>query len=224
MTEADRNVKVCGRTEVGRPTCDLTDVAERAFRGAPLDGVSRRRSTTVDDGRPSAVEQNLGVQPLACPLHRVAARHSAQELNMKGLNRAFFIGPVAADPEVRSTAGGLAVVRFAIGTPVARKVEGGWEEETHWHKVVAFGKDGEFLARYAHKGDPVAVECAIRQNRWTDKDGKVHFDTSFVVERICWLGRKASRVATAGGEAREEAPLPPPPSDPPAVADSEIPF
>lgn len=141
---------------------------------------------------------------------------------MKGLNRAFFIGPVAADPEARSTAGGLAVVRLAIGTPVVRKSENGWDEEMHWHKVVAFGKDGEFLARYAHKGDPIAVECAIRQNRWTDKEGKTHFDTSFVIERICWLGRKATRAA--GAETREEAPPPPPPSEPAMVAEEEIPF
>ncbi len=109
---------------------------------------------------------------------------------MKGLNRAFFIGRVGHEPEVRSTAAGLAVVRVSVGVPNAKKVNGEWEEEMEWHRLVAFGKEGEFVARYGHKGDPLAVECSVRNNRWTDKEGKLHYDTNFVIDRILWLGSR----------------------------------
>jgi single-stranded DNA-binding protein len=44
----------------------------------------------------------------------------------------------------------------------------------------------------AHKGDVLAVECAIRPNRWTDKEGQVRYDVSLIVERILWVQSKRS--------------------------------
>lgn len=145
---------------------------------------------------------------------------------MKGLNRAFFIGRLGNEPEVRSTAGGLAVVRMAIGTPHARKVNGEWEEEMEWHRLVSFGKDGEFLARYGHKGDPLAVECSVRHNRWQDKEGRMHYETNFVIDRILWLG---SRRTPASAEVPVSAPPEPaevgnPPAPPEGETDERIPF
>lgn len=142
---------------------------------------------------------------------------------MKGLNRAFFIGRVGNEPEVRATAGGLAVVRLSVGVPHARKVNGEWEEEMEWHRLVAFGKEGEFVARYGHKGDPLAVECSVRNNRWTDKEGKVHYDTNFVIDRILWLGsrRAAAPVVEAQAEAQADPSSEPIPAP---EADEAIPF
>jgi single-strand DNA-binding protein len=142
---------------------------------------------------------------------------------MKGLNRAFFIGRIGHEPELRSTAAGMAVVRVSVGTPHARKVNGAWEEEMEWHRLVAFGQQGEFIAKYAHKGDPLATECYVRHNKWTDKEGKLHFDTSFVIDKILWLGRKNAVMADApAAEASSETP--PPPASTGNDGQEEIPF
>ncbi len=145
---------------------------------------------------------------------------------MKGLNRAFFIGRVGHDPEVRSTAGGLAVVRVSVGVPHARKVNGEWEEEMEWHRLTAFGKEGEFVARYGHKGDPLAVECSVRNNKWTDKEGKIHYDTNFVIDRILWLGsRRVGAAPTIDATPTDRQPAVSTEEEPIALGgEEEVPF
>lgn len=111
---------------------------------------------------------------------------------MKGLNRAYLIGHVGHDPELRNTATGLPYLKVSMATPNARKINEEWVDTPDWHRLTAFGKDAEFLSRVAHKGDVLAVECAIRPNRWTDKDGQVRYDVSLIVERILWVQSKRS--------------------------------
>lgn len=106
---------------------------------------------------------------------------------MNGLNKAFFIGRLGQEPELRSTPAGVTLVRFSLATPHSRKVGDEWKEETDWHRITSFGSNAEYLAKYAHKGDAAAIECAVRQNKWTDKEGKVHYETNFVVDRVLWL-------------------------------------
>lgn len=134
---------------------------------------------------------------------------------MKGLNRAYLIGHIGHDPEIRNTATGLPFLKLSMATPNARKINEEWVDTPDWHRLTAFGSDAEFLARVAHKGDVLAVECAIRPNRWTDKEGQVRYDVSLIVERILWVqNRRAGETvhATERKEDRKEEPS------------SEIPF
>ena len=141
---------------------------------------------------------------------------------MVGLNKTFFIGRLGQDPELRSTATGTPLVRLSVATPHSRKVGEEWKEETDWHKVVAFGGNAEYLARYAHKGDALAIECTVRENKWTDKENKTHFETSIICERVLWLFSKPKTLDAPGTTA---VPMPPAP-EPAADADNvdEIPF
>lgn len=126
---------------------------------------------------------------------------------MNGLNKAFFLGRLGADPESRTTHSGSVVVRLSVGTPNARKVNEDWVEGVDWHRLTFFGKDTDYLMKYAHKGDSICVECSIRPNKWTDAEGKAHFDIDFVGQRIFWLqgrGRAVQLSGEAGGESNGE--------------------
>ncbi len=109
---------------------------------------------------------------------------------MKGLNKAYLIGHIGQDPELRTTAAGLHIAKVSIATPHAKKVQGEWIETPDWHRVTSFGKTAEFLAKYAKKGDTLAIECAIRPTKWTDKENVVHFEIQLHVERVLWLNGK----------------------------------
>jgi single-strand DNA-binding protein len=106
---------------------------------------------------------------------------------MNGLNKAFLIGNLGRDPELRATATGLPVVKLALATRHAKKVNDQWVDTPDWHRVTGFGKEAEYLSRVAHKGDGLAVECAIRPRKWTDKEGKTHYEVDLIVERVLWV-------------------------------------
>lgn len=131
---------------------------------------------------------------------------------MQGLNKAYLIGHIGQDPELRSTAGGKNILKLSIATPRSRKVGDEWV----WHRLTLFDKQAEFVANYAHKGDVVAVECSIRPGKWTDQENKVHYVVDLVVERVLWLNNKPK---TRGPQ--EDAP---PMDDAPPHEDDDAPI
>ena len=109
---------------------------------------------------------------------------------MKGLNKAYLIGHIGQDPELRTTAGGKQLVKLSLATSNARKVNDEWIDTPDWHRLTFWDKQAEFISNYARKGDVLAVECAIRPNKWTDKDNVVHYEVNLFVERVLWLNGK----------------------------------
>lgn len=54
----------------------------------------------------------------------------------KGLNKAFLLGHVGKDPEVRSTNGGTIVASFSLATAERQKDgQGNWQDRTEWHNL-----------------------------------------------------------------------------------------
>ncbi|MSQ01037.1 MAG: single-stranded DNA-binding protein [Myxococcales bacterium] len=126
---------------------------------------------------------------------------------MNGLNKAYFIGHLGRDPEPRTTPGGTTLVRLSLATPHARKDGENWVDTPDWHRLTAFGKTAESLLRNAHKGDMIAVESVIRPNRWTDKDGKTHYEVNLYVERVLWISQKRRATAAVATDVGPEIPV-----------------
>ena len=116
---------------------------------------------------------------------------------MKGLNKAYLIGHVGQDVELRTTASGKRVARVSLATPNTRKIGEEWVDVPDWHRLVAFDKEAEFLADYARKGGTLAVECAIRPNKWTDRDNVTRYEVQLVVDRVLWLNVPKSNTPPA---------------------------
>lgn len=122
---------------------------------------------------------------------------------MNGLNKAYLLGRLGADPEARVSATGKKVVKLSLATPNRVKVGDEWTDMTDWHRLTAFDRDADYLERSAHKGDALCVECSIRPNKWTDQDGKTHHEVNLVVQRIHWLqsrSRSTEAAATRTGD------------------------
>lgn len=139
---------------------------------------------------------------------------------MRGLNKAYLIGHIGQDPELRATPGGAQVMKLSLATQSARKVGNEWVETPDWHKLTFWDKDAEFIAKYAHKGDVLAVECALKTNKWTDKEGHPRSTVDLKVERILWLN--GARRGAAADTPQAVTPPPPSPAGEPDV--DGIPF
>ena len=61
-------------------------------------------------------------------------------------------------------------------------------EETQWHQIVAWGKQGEACAQYLKKGHSVYVEGMIRSRNWSTKEGSTRTSFEIHSENISFLG------------------------------------
>jgi single-strand DNA-binding protein len=93
------------------------------------------------------------------------------------------VGNLSKNPELVSKAD-TSYTRFClIGNDYAGKDEEGNSREavtSLW--FVAFGGLGEAIANNARKGDQLILKARIRSNNWTDEQGEMQYDYSYVVE------------------------------------------
>jgi single-strand DNA-binding protein len=104
---------------------------------------------------------------------------------MASLNRVTIIGNLGGDPESRDTANST-VCNFTVAT--SEKVNG--EDQTEWHRVVAWGKTAEACQKYLSKGASVYVDGKIQTRKW-EKDGVTRYSTEIVARQVQFLGGKA---------------------------------
>ena len=113
---------------------------------------------------------------------------------MRGMNKAYLMGHIGHEPELRTAASGMAVLKLNVATPGGRKVDGQWVDQPDWHRVTLFEKNAEYVARFAHKGDAIALECTIRPSKWTDRENVVRYEVNLLVDKVVWLSSKPRAV------------------------------
>ncbi len=86
------------------------------------------------------------------------------------MNKVFLIGNLTRDPELTETAGGIKICRFSIA--VNRNYSGSdGERKTDFFNCVAWRGLGETVARFAKKGNKVAVCGSIELRNYEDSQG-----------------------------------------------------
>ena len=86
------------------------------------------------------------------------------------MNKVFLIGNLTRDPELSETTSGVSLCRFSIA--VNRSYSGaGGERQTDFFNCVAWRGLGENVARYAKKGNKVAVSGSIELRNYEDNQG-----------------------------------------------------
>jgi len=116
---------------------------------------------------------------------------------MASVNKAILIGRLGADPEIRYTPKGTAVTNLRIATTYRfTNTEGQSEDQTEWHRIVAFGKLAEICGKYLAKGKQVYFEGRIQTREWEDRDGNRRWTTEIVAQQMIMLGspRDAQQV------------------------------
>jgi len=101
----------------------------------------------------------------------------------KGINLVVLTGRLGADPELRHSQSGTAVVNLRLAIPMSVKnASGDWEERTEWVPCVAFGKRAEVLSQYARKGSLLTITGSLRSRSWEKDDGSKGYATEVLVE------------------------------------------
>ena len=144
------------------------------------------------------------------------------------MNKVFLIGNLTRDPERTETSSGVAICRFAIA--VNRNYSGAdGERKTDFFNVTAWRGLGENVARYAKKGNKVAVVGSIELRNYEDSTGAKRTAVDIVAQDVEFLTPRANGASDDGYESDFVAqPSASPAKRKPALQsfddDSDIPF
>ena len=117
------------------------------------------------------------------------------------LNKAFVIGNLTRDPELRSLPSGVQVATFSVATNrVWKNQEGQKQENTEFHNIVVFGRQAETVSQYLRKGNTVLVEGRLQTRSW-DSEGVKKYRTEIVADRV-QFGPRGGDAAAGGGDDR----------------------
>lgn len=144
------------------------------------------------------------------------------------MNKVIIMGNLGQDPDTRYMPSGTAVVNLSVATNRSWKDKdtGEQQDETSWHRCVAFGKTAEIIGEHFTKGRKILIEGRLRYGDY-EKEGVKHYTTEIVIDRFEFVEKKSgdSRPHPAGADSTSA----PPPADaeaprPEPEFDDDIPF
>ncbi|MEI3013703.1 MAG: single-stranded DNA-binding protein [Ruthenibacterium lactatiformans] len=86
------------------------------------------------------------------------------------LNVIALMGRLVADPELRHTPNGIATCTFRIAVD-RNFVRAGEERKADFIDIVAWRQSAEFVCKYFHKGNLIAVNGSLQTRNYEDKNG-----------------------------------------------------
>ena len=123
------------------------------------------------------------------------------------INTVALMGRLTADPELKHTPNGVAVVPFCIA--VNRKFK---DQQADFINCVAWRQTAEFICKYFGKGQMIALEGSIQTRNYTDRDGNKRNATEVLVENASFCESKKnesnSRPSATAAPSARTAPSP----------------
>lgn len=98
------------------------------------------------------------------------------------INKIILMGRLTADPELKQTQSGIAVVRFTVA--VNRPKQKDKEQEADFINVTAWRGTAEFVSKYFSKGRMIIVEGSLHNNNYTDQNGVKHYAMDILAENV----------------------------------------
>ena len=115
------------------------------------------------------------------------------------LNKAFLIGNLTRDPEIRALPSGMTVANFGMATNSFFTKDGQKQQQAEFHNVVLFGRLADIAKQYLTKGSLAMIEGRIQTRSWQGQDGQKKWRTEIVGERIQLGPRGAGGSGTPAG-------------------------
>lgn len=123
------------------------------------------------------------------------------------LNKAFILGNVTREPEVRALPSGQQVTSFSIATNrFYTSGTGEKKQEAEFHNIVCFGKLADISSRYLNKGSLVLIEGRIKTRNWVNQAGAKQYRTEIIADSL-QLGPKGAGSPTSSSGSNYKKPF-----------------
>lgn len=137
------------------------------------------------------------------------------------LNHVVIMGRMVRDPELRQLDNGTSVTTFSVAVDRNYVDKTTNERQADFLNVVAWRQTADFVCKYFHQGDMIAIEGSLQSRKYTDKDGNNRIAIEIVASNISFCGGKnggnantattndapATMVANAPSEDNDELPF-----------------
>jgi len=136
---------------------------------------------------------------------------------------ATILGRLCADPEDKTSASGVRYTNVRMACETTRRKEDGKGYLANFINVTVFGKQGEVVMQYCHKGDQLIASGDLEMREYVGKDGNNH--TSLEMSRanvtLVWGKREdASSAPSAPAQTSTPARV----RAEPVANDDDLPF
>ena len=113
---------------------------------------------------------------------------------MRNVNKVFLRGNVTADPEVKYTRGGTAVINFSLATNESYKdSDGEWVEKAQFHNITAWGNQAELIGKMVRTGTQMHVEGSLNYGSYENDEGVTIRTTEVKLREFVLTSRAVDR-------------------------------
>jgi single-strand DNA-binding protein len=109
------------------------------------------------------------------------------------INRVILVGRLTRDPELRALASGHSVCSLRIACNGRRKDGESYQERPNFFDVSVFGRHGETVDRYLHKGSRLAIDGRLEWSEWETAEQQRRQSVSVVAESVQFLDSAGAR-------------------------------
>lgn len=114
------------------------------------------------------------------------------------MNVVCLLGRLTADPELRHTQSQVAVTSFSVAVDRAYQPKGQEQRQADFINIVAWRQTAEFVCRYFHKGQRIALQGSLQSRSYTDKEGNKRTAYEVVADNVFFAESK-NASGTSGG-------------------------
>src|SRR5512136_587780 len=113
--------------------------------------------------------------------------------DVNSMNKVILIGRLGGKHELRFLPQSeRAIARFTLATNerIFNPKTNESSIRAEWHRIIAWGKLGEFCEKYLTQGKQVYIEGKLRTRSWQDRDGNKRSTTEIEAQTIILLGKR----------------------------------
>ena len=117
------------------------------------------------------------------------------------LNKVVLCGRLTADPELKQTQSGIAVVTFTLAVNrrfQSRTADQAQAQQADFINVVAWRQTAEFISKYFKKGSALCVTGSLQSRSWTDNNNQKRYATEVVVDEAMFVDSRNESAAPTG--------------------------
>jgi len=111
-------------------------------------------------------------------------------------NKVILGGRLTADPELKTTPGGVSVTSFTVAVNRNYRGKNGEEPQADFINVTAWRQTAEFITRFFRRASSICIVGTIQTRKWVDQQGQNRYATEVIADEAYFVDAKSESPAS----------------------------